>query len=203
MRCLRPILACLLLGLVTACESEPPVRLAAALRASPELAVERPSDIAIPPIEDGTVARSFGPLEATMRGALVKQLAERMYSPLAPAHVDLRLRETGRLATGSPVDPNWLGGVRNTFGEDAVLGLRITQWDVSKIMDTRRVQFSAEVLMLGTKSGATLWSGRVEGSVKSGGEGPAPLGREQRIESAAQVVAEALARELPPRSPGR
>jgi hypothetical protein len=200
MRSLRPLLACVLLGFVAACQSEPPLRVAAALRASPELGTERPIDIALLPVEDATVARSFGVLELRLRQALVKQLADRLYSPLAPEHVDRRLRETGKLATGSPVDPSWLGGVRGSFEEDAVLGVRITHWDVSKIMETRRVQFAVEVLMLGAKSGATLWSGRMEGSAKAGGEGPAPLGREQRIESAVDVVADALSAELPPRA---
>lgn len=199
MRSPSPFLACLLLGFVAACQSEPPLRVAAALRASPDLAVERPADIAILPIEDATVARSFGVLEGRMRQGLVTRLAERLYSPLAPQHVDQKLREAGKLATGSPVDAAWLGGVKGTCGEDAVLGVRITHWDVSKIMETRRVQFAAEVLMLGARSGALLWSGRIEGSAKSGGEGPAPLGREQRVESAVDVVADALARELPPR----
>lgn len=203
MRSFVPILLAGLTALLSGCQSEPPVRMAASLRVAPELLTLRPADIAILPIEDGTLTRSFGPLEGRMRAALVKQLAERLYSPLDPSHVDRRLRDTGRLATGSPVDGTWLGSVRGSFGEDAVLGVRITQWDVSKIMDTRRVQFSAELLMLGSQTGATLWSGRVEGSVKAGGDGPAPLGREQRIESAADVVAGAIAPGLPNRPTNR
>lgn len=202
MLALRPILLAVLSVLLAGCQSEPPVRMVASLRVAPELMTLRPADVAILPIEDGTLARSFGPLEGRLRAALVKQLAERLYSPLAPDHVDRRLRDTGRFATGSPLDAAWLGGVRSTFDEDAVLGVRVTQWDVSKIMDTRRVQFSAEILMLSSATGVTLWSGRVEGSVKAGGDGPAPLGREQRIESAADVVAAALAAELPVRVAG-
>jgi hypothetical protein len=199
----RNLLLSSLLGLaLTACQTEAPIRMASSLRVTPELLAEKPADIAILPIEDGTVAKTFGSLEGRLRAALVKQLAQRTYSPLDPLHIDRRLRDTGRLATGSPTAPTWIDGLRGTFEEDAILGLRITGWDVSRIMETRRVDFAAELLMVSSKTGAPLWTGRVEGSVKAGGTGPAPLGREQRVESAADVVAEALAAELPRRAGG-
>lgn len=194
-------LSVLLLALC-ACQSQPARQISSGLRLTPAFDEVRPSQIAILPIEDGTPDRSFASHADTLRAEIERGLAERAYSPLAPGYVDTKLRAIGKYGTGSPLDAEWLGSVRNAFQEEAVLGVRVVDWDTRRVVETRRVEFSVDVLMLAAESGATLWSGRLEGNVKAGGEGASPLTRAQQIESAVEVLAEALVDELPIRSPG-
>lgn len=208
MRCTRKsnlpasLLALTLALTPSACQTEPARQISSGLRLTPAFEEVRPSQIAIVGIEDGTPERSFLPLVDTLRVAVERELAERGYAPLAPAYIDAKLRAIGKLGTGSPLDADWLGGLRNAFQEDAVLGIRVVEWDPRRVVETRRVEFAVDVLMLATESGQTLWSGRLEGNVKAGGEGASPLTRTQQIDSAAQVLADALVDELPIRSPG-
>lgn len=184
-----------------ACESQPAAVLTSGLQLTSGFAELQPSTIAILPIEDGTADGAFGAIAERMRTSMESELADRAYAPLAPRYVDDKLTAIGKAGTGSPVDTAWLGGVRNAFQEEAVLGIRVTSWDSRRVVESGRVQFRLQVLMLDSSTGAVLWSGPLEGSVKAGGEGPSPIARDQRIESAAAVLGVELVRKLPIRQP--
>lgn len=192
----------MLLGSVLgACAYPPPVDLQPALVASPALAVVRPVDIAILPVQDATVAGVFAKHRRTMRDRLGFALAHRAYSPLAASHTDARV--TGdQMQRGSAVDAAFVRALAGSCEGDAVLGVRVTRWDERALMSRQsRVHFACEVLLVAA-DGTVLWSGRLDGSVKPGGENPAPLRREDRSRSAVQIFADALIGELPARRRG-
>ena len=203
MRHPRTRLAALVLPLLAfaACQSAPPIELRSGLRLAPAFDALNPSDIAILPIQDGTPERSFSPYAREMRRRMAQTLVERLYSPLGPDHVDRILAESAATIT-APVDQTQLAMVAGRFQADAVLGVQVSRWDTSRIDQTDQVDFSAEVLMLASGSKEVLWTGRVEGRVKAGGAGPAPIGHEAKIQSAVEVFADSLARELPIRRLG-
>lgn len=192
----------LLLVALAACQSQPTrqvssgLQLAAAFRSAP------PVQIAILPVEDRTADRSFLALADRLRERIEAGLAARAYSPLAPRYVDERLAAIGKFASGSPVDPQWLDGLRGSFQEDALLGVQVVEWDARRIVESRRASFSLELRMVAAATGETLWSGRFGGSVKAGGEGAAPLTRARQVEAAVDEVAAALVAELPTRVAG-
>lgn len=195
MRCLSLIV--LTFFALSACRSAPPVIMQNGLTATPSLAARLPVDIAVLPIQDDTPAQTLAPFAEELRSDIASALARRLYSPLAPAHVDSRV-DASALRGGSIVDAGFVQGWSGRFDEDAVLGVRITRWDERTMMHDARVDFGAEVMMVGS-DGAVLWSGRADGSVKAGGSGPAPIPRRQRSRSAIEVFADALIDELPVR----
>lgn len=186
-----------------ACRSTMPSDLRRALVVSPSLAAQQPADIAVLPIQDGTPGRVLEPHYQVLRKQIAAALAKQLYSPLAPRHVDERLgggaasAGAGRIEVAA-VDASFVKGIAGRCDEDAVLGVRVTRWDEASIMENARVHVSAEVLMVG-REGAVLWSGTVQGWVKSGGDGPAPIARQARTVSALQVFADSLIAELPQR----
>ncbi len=184
---------------LAACQTLPPAVLSRSLVATPELTTRQPRDIAVLPIQDATAGRVLTANLEHLRDEIARALARQAYSPLSAGHVDARI---GREASskGSAVDASHVRGLAPKCESDAVLGIRFSDWDESTLMDDARARFGAEVLMLAT-DGTVLWSGRVEGSVKAGGEGPAPLTRAARSRAAVDVFARALIDELPPRRP--
>jgi hypothetical protein len=201
MRRLESVVPFVLVALA-ACQSQPSRQVSSGLQLAPTFRAAPPSQIAILPVEDRTGDRSFLEWADRLRVAVERQLAGRAYSPLSPGYVDERLTAIGRFASGSPTDPAWLAELRGSFQEEALLGLQMVEWDARRIVETRRVTFSIEVRMLDSSSGATLWSGRFGGSVKSGGDGATPLTRDRQLEAAVDEVAAALVAELPIRAGG-
>ncbi len=198
---LGAVLALALPLALTGCKGGPPIEVSSGLRSSPGLRTLSPSDIAVLAVEDGTTDRGFGGLDPLFRRAFAEVLVQRGYSPLAASYVDQRMQESGKAGAGSPVDPTFLSSVRDTFAADAVLGLRVTKWDARDVaLSSPRVGFRVEVLMLGAESGERLWWGSFEGRLKPGGEGTAPLGRQERIRAAADTLARTLGAELEMRS---
>ena len=188
-------------GFLAGCKGGPPIEASSGLRSAPGLRSLAPSDIAVLAVEDGTTERGFGGLDPVFRRALSEVLVQRGYSPLAPSHVDQLLQQSGAVDTGSAVGPTFLSSVRGSFAADAVLGLRVTEWDVRDVaLSSPRVGFRVEVLMLGAESGERLWWGTFEGKLKPGGERTAPLGRQERIRAAADTLARTLGAELEMRS---
>ncbi len=194
MRCLSILGMSFALAL-TACQSAPPVVLKSGLEVTAALAALRPIDVAILPVEDATADKVVAPYLSGLRKKVSEALIVQRYSPLALDAVDRGLGKAG----GSPVDPAFLAQIAGRLGDNAVLGIRITRWDAAKIMQNGRVDFSAEVLMIGSKDKDVLWRGMVSGSVKAGGSGPSPLGESRRFESCAELFAQYLIAELPER----
>jgi hypothetical protein len=156
----------------------------------------KPADIAVLPVQDATPGGVLqGQLDA-LRAEVAAALAKQMYSPLSNSMVDARV---GRDVQGSPVDASHVGSLAGRCEEDALLGIKVTRWDERSLMQDGRVDFTTEVLLLDAKGRQTLWAGRLDGTVKAGGDGPAPLGRQARTRSALEVFARALIGELPAR----
>lgn len=182
-----------------ACQTGPAIQVSSGLRLAPAFTAAPPSQIAILPVEDGTAGAALGDLAERLRTSFQRELALRAYSPIAPSYVDQRLEAVGKAGAGSPVDPTFVGALKGGFQEEALVGFRVLRWDDSRIVETRRAQFSLEVLMIGASTGETLWSGQIGGAVKAGGEGASPLTRARQIEAAIDEVARVLASELPVR----
>ena len=65
-------------------------------------------------------------------------------------------------------------------------------------MSTRKVAFQFEAAMAGN-DGAQLWSGTIQGRVKAGGAGAAPLGRDAMARSCVELAVRELLLRLPNR----
>ncbi len=188
-----------LILLLAACQTTPPVTLHSSLRVRPELDELKPADIAILPIEDATSSKVVTSHLDAMRAHLAAALIQRHYSPLSQNLIDLRLRETGAGNGSSPVDAAHQRSVAGRFGEDALLGITITTWDESALMTDATVAFTVRVSLLHSATSQVLWSGIIDGIVRAGGEGVAPLRRADRASSAVKVFIDALVGELPER----
>ncbi|MHC5064668.1 MAG: GNA1162 family protein [Planctomycetota bacterium] len=186
-----------LLLFLTACQGVPPVVLNSSLRVRPELDELRPVDIAVLPIEDATPAKTATPHLEVIRSQVAQALVQRHYSPLSQAMVDQRMRETGAGPGPSVVDASYQRSMLGRFGEDAVLGLTVVDWDESTLMKNSRVNFTARVSLMHSASRQILWAGDVDGSVKAGGDGVAPRRRPDRASAAAKTFAEAVIETLP------
>lgn len=186
--------------LLVACMADPP-RVQPSLHASPRLATTGPADIAVLPIEDATPDRKAEPVLVTIREAINEELVERRYSPLAAGRVDSALG-TGTNSVprrGAVVDAAYLGSLAGKAKEDALLGIRITRWDTSSLMANARVRFGVDVTMIESRSKEILWSGTVDGDVKAGGDGAAPLDPAERGRDASRRFARELIQLLPRR----
>jgi len=184
-----------------ACQSISP-HVTSTLVSTPDLLNQKPADVAILPIEDATPDGRIRPWRATLREALAQGLVSRLYSPLSCDRVDAVLRsEDAAPRNGTAIDAGYLKSLTGKFGEEALLAVRFTRWDESSLMSNARLRFACDLTMVHTQSGRTLWSGGLEGEVKSGGYGPAPLSPEARAEDAARQVAIEIAGRLPKRQP--
>lgn len=185
--------------LLAACQTTPPFTLHASLRVRPELDELKPADIAILPIEDATKSKVVTPHLDAMRAHLAAALIQRHYSPLSQTLVDLRLRETGVQNGSSPVDAAHQRSVAGRFGEDALLGITILDWDESALMNDAMVSFTTRVSLLHSATQKVLWSGTVDGIVHASVDGVPPQRRADRASAAVKVFAEALIGKLPER----
>jgi hypothetical protein len=174
--------------------------IASTLVASTELAKSNPSDVAVLPVEDATFDGRVRPWRDVIRAALARGLVTRLYSPLALDKVDAVIERQGlRPGSATAIDASYLRGVAGKFGEEALLAVRFTRWDESSLMANARLRFACDLTMVDARSGSVLWSGGIEGEVKAGGYGPAPLGPEERARDAAQQVAVEVIDRLPKR----
>lgn len=195
------VLCALALPWLGGCASVPALDARRSLFADRELGRQRPSDIAILPIQDSTPGRSLAGLDEEMWTVLGRSLAERQYVPLSRAHVMSQLRSQGIDLSGNLTDPSVLRNTTGRFDEDATLAVRVLRWDESQLRTRSRVNFRLDVLLLSALGGKALWSGSMEGSVKAGGEGPAPRDYETARSSCAVEMIQGLIRELPVRQP--
>jgi hypothetical protein len=196
-RCLVVLLAVLAPG----CVPLPPAAVNSSLQASEALAELNPSNVAVVPVEDATRVGTAREVLEAFRQEVYAALVQRRYTPLSSRVVDPVVREHGAaVANASMTRPEILGRVAGHLNEDALLAVRITQWDESRVMANGRVRFAVEATMISASSKAVLWSGTLDGEVKAGREGPAPRYRDERVLDATKQVARALISQLPERS---
>jgi hypothetical protein len=187
----RALLAFTLLA-VTACQSPQP-EIRSSLTSTAQLTTRAPVDIALLPVQDATDTKALATLMPRMRDEAARGLVARAYSPLAFPLIDRALPVEATTGGLRAVDPAYQKTLSNRWNEDAILGIRVTRFETSALQSTGWVQFAADVLLTDSKNGDTLWAGPVEGRVKSGGLGPAPLDPTERLRDAsAQVVKEIL-----------
>lgn len=190
---MRPslIASVLALSIAGACRTFPPVDVIPSVSTGPALAAVNPMEVAILPVLDNTVADSASWLLDDMRHQAQRAVVDRSYTALGLAHVDTRL--VGEGAGWSPRDQS-LVRLCGRFEEDAILGITVNVWDEAEIMRTARVRFALEAQLVGGSESQVLWNGRLEGSIKAGGAGPAPFDRQDRARDvAARAVAELVA----------
>jgi len=175
-----------LLGLlaVGACRGLPSVDVIPSVSTSPALAAVNPMEVAILPVDDNTVNEAASWLLSDMRRAAQEALVDRLYSSMGLGHVDTRL--ASQAAGWSIRDQASLSRLCGQFQEDAILAITVNAWDDADIMSAARVRFSLEAALVGGEEKQVLWTGRVEGSIKAGGDGPAPFDRQDRARDIAR-----------------
>lgn len=191
------LLAVLILSL-GACSTPPAVDVQPDFTTDVQLGRLNPRDVGVLPLEDASPGATATHLLDHMRAQIDSNLVLRRYSPLSHTLVDATLSS----ASGpvSVMEMDYLAQVARSFDEEsAVLAVRLNRWDESDLLSTARVAFQAEAVLVGGAGGATLWSGQISGSVKAGGDGPAPLDPGLRAENAASLFIELLIRNLPSR----
>ena len=193
------LLAVLILSL-GACSTPPAVDVQSDFTTDVQLGQLNPRDVGVLPLEDASLGGTATQLLDFMRHQIDLNLVQRHYSPLSHTLVDATLsRASGPV---SVMEMGYLAQVAQSFedaDESAVLAVRLNRWDESALLSAARVDFQAEAVLVSGSGGATLWSGQISGSVKAGGDGPAPLDPGLRAEDAARLFVELLIKNLPSR----
>ncbi|MEZ5964767.1 MAG: hypothetical protein R3F56_13050 [Planctomycetota bacterium] len=192
----------MLLGLsVSACVPLPPAAVNSSLQPTEALQDVKPSNVAVVPVEDATAGGNAREVLETIRQEICAALVQRRYAPLSSRVVDPIVREqTAGVANASMTRPDVLARVAGHLNEDAVLAIRITMWDESRIMASARVRFAAEATMLSSTKKTVLWGGTLDGEIKAGQTAAAPRYRDERVLDVAKQIARALISQLPERS---
>lgn len=188
-------LSCLLS--LAGCRQIEPIRVDGEFVTSPRFVTASPSIVSLLPIEDGTEDGAAARHVTMMRQEINRQLPERLYSPTRQQWVDASLRGAAPIGE-SIMAPGRLAEFARAGKDDAVLAVRVGKWDESTLMSDHRVRFAFDAAMVG-KDGTQLWSGHIEGSVKAGGVGAAPLGREASARSCIELAVRQLMLRLPDR----
>ena len=189
-----------LTAVLAACQSAPVPEVRASFVTSPMLAIRKPADIAVLRVEDGTPARSAERHLDLMRELLIRKLPDRRYSPLAATAVDAFVGGISPAAGETVQAPAFLKRIAGKATEDAVLVVRIEEWDEARLMVDRTCQFRLQAAMV-ANDGEVLWNGSMTGAAKAGGLGAAPLGRDAMARSCAEIAMTELVSQLTPRSP--
>ena len=188
--------ACGLL-LLAGCKTPNPVDVDATFVTATDFGSRSPSIISLLPIEDGTADGSASRHLMYIRQEVNRRLPERLYSPTSQTWVDGAVR--GAAPAGeSIVTPDALASYARAGKDDAILAVRVAKWDESLLMSTRKVSFQFEAAMVASDA-TTLWSGTIQGKVKAGGAGAAPLGRDAMARSCIELAVYELMLQLPDR----
>jgi hypothetical protein len=185
------------LALAAACATPEPVVVDATFVANPALDARCPSQVAVLPVEDGTPDSAAAPYLVFLRQEVMRQLPERLYSPLTPQTVDAALRNAPRPGQGESIlVPATLQKLAGHAAEDAVFALRVDRWDEGRLHVDRRVRFQFQAVLAGA-DGTPLWSGTIQGEVKAGGAGAAPRDRASMARSCAELAVREMMQRLP------
>jgi hypothetical protein len=184
--------------LLAGCQTPNPVDVDSTFVTAKEFGLRSPSIVSLLPIEDGTKGGSVDRHLTYMRQEINRQLPERLFTPTRQTWVDASMR--GAAPAGeSIVTPEALAAYARTGKDDAVLAVRVSKWDESLLMTTRKVSFRLDAAMVASDA-APLWSGSIEGRVKAGGAGAAPLGRDAMARSCVELAVRELLLQLPSRT---
>jgi hypothetical protein len=179
------------------CQTPNPVKVDADFAVSPTLLASSPTVLSVLPVEDGTANGAVASRIPFFRQELNRQLVSRGYSSTTESWVDAA--QIGAAPIGESIlTPNRLLAMAKAGRDDAVVAVRIERWDEQTLMFDRKVRFRASVAMVGS-DGTQLWSGSMQGSVKAGGAGAAPRGRDAAARSCVSLVVGALLEWLPER----
>lgn len=183
---------------VAGCRTVQPVDVDGSFTTSPQFATRSPSIVSLLPIEDGTKDGAAARHLTFVRQEINRQLPDRRFSPTRQTWVDASLR--GAMPAGESIlTPQKLAALAQAGKDDAVLAVRIDQWDESMLMANHKVQFRFEAAMVAA-DGTPLWSGTIQGKVKAGGAGAAPLGRDAAARSCIELAVNELLLRLPDRT---
>mgnify|MGYP003624450676 CR=1 FL=1 len=183
--------------LLSGCRTVNPVQVDASFVATPEFAVNCPTVLGVLPVEDGTESGSAGRHLTFFRQEVNRRLIDRGYSSTTENWVDAS--QIGAAPAGESIlTPARLATFAKMGRDDGVLAIRIEKWDEGALMATRRVRFQIGAAMVAS-DGTQLWSGSIQGSVKAGGVGASPLGRDASARSCAELAVQELLLRLPNR----
>ena len=194
LRRLGALAAC---ALIAACQSAPPVDVSAQFAKAPAFDTRSPSQIAVLPVEDGTPGHVFERHLVFLRQEIMRQLPQRLYSPLTATTVDAALRNAPKPAQGESIlVPATLQKLAGHAAEDAVLAVRVDRWDEGMLLVDKKIWFQFQAALVGS-DGVPLWSGTIQGSVKSGGAGAAPRDRDSMARNCAVLAVREMMQHLP------
>ena len=191
--------------LAAACQTAAPVLVQPAFTATPALAVRRPADIGVLPVEDASAGGAASRHTLFLRKEIMRQLVDRRYSPLAPQVVDAAMRGNADFAAAtapgkSILEPAVMKKLVGQSSEEALFALRIDHWDESQLMATKRLNFRCQATLVGS-DGQTLWFGTMSGEIKAGGAGAAPRDRDGMARNCAELLVREMLLQLPERLP--
>jgi hypothetical protein len=183
-----------------ACQTPAPVVVNSSFAATPAYATRSPADVAVLPVEDGTPNGSAARLLTMMRQEVMRQLPDRLFSPVSSEVVDVGLRNAAAPSTGQSIlVPATLQKLAGHSAEDAVFAVRVDKWDEGRLLVDRRVWFQFQAALVGA-DGVQLWSGSIQGEVKAGGLGPAPRDRDAMARSCVELAVREMLLQLPRRT---
>lgn len=190
---------------VAACRTVEPVLVQPAFTTTPALAVRRPADIGVLPVEDASVGGAATRHALFLRKEIMRQLVDRRYSPLSPQVVDAAMRGSADFAAAtapgkSILEPAVMKKLVGHSSEEALFALRIDHWDESQLMATKRLNFRCQATLVGS-DGQTLWFGTMSGEIKAGGAGAAPRDRDGMARNCAELLVHEMLLQLPERLP--
>lgn len=194
-----------LLLLAAGCQTTEPVTVHPSFTTAPAMAVSKPSQIAVLPVEDGTPGGAAGRHLVFLRQEVMRQLIDRLYTPLAAPVVDSALKgnadaAAARAAGTSMLEPVFLKKIAGQSSEEALFALRVDAWDESHLLTSRRITFQFQAALVAS-DGQQLWYGTMNGEVKAGGAGAAPRDRDYMARSCGELAIRELMLRLPQRLP--
>lgn len=188
-----------LLALTAACQTTDPVLVEATFAPTPAFSTHSPADVAVLPVEDGTADGGVQRHLVFLRQEVMRQLPDRLFSPLATTVVDAGLRSAPAAPGGeSLLAPAVLKRMLGHSSEDAVFVLRVERWDESLLLVDRRLRFQFQAAFV-ARDGQPLWSGTIRGEVKAGGLGAAPRDRDGMARSCGELAIREMLQRLPHR----
>lgn len=188
-----------LLAFLAACQTTEPVLVDSTLMPTAAFGARSPADVAVLPIEDGTADGAVQRHLVFLRQEVMRQLPDRLFTPLTPAVVDAALRGVPQpAAQESVLAPASLQRLVGHSHEDALFALRVDRWDESRLQVDRRVRFQFQAALVGSDA-TPLWSGTIQGEVKAGGLGAAPRDRDAMARSCGELAIREMLQRLPRR----